>query len=100
MSFHYLLLELTVEFCHYRSEEEEVSLEGTFASETRQRDEDTRMLEFYPWVTWWIENEQVCCRMQYIDEEMAKRKGVEQLLGQEQRQVVVSTVVVGIGVYL
>lgn len=38
--------------------------------------------------------------MQYIDEEMAKRKGVEQLLGQEQRQVVVSTVVVGIGVYL
>ena len=29
-------------FCH-RGDEEEVSLEGTFASETHQRDEDTRM---------------------------------------------------------
>jgi hypothetical protein len=42
-----------------KNEEEQVTLEGTFASESRQRDEDTRM-------------------MKYIDEEMAKRKGVKQ----------------------
>jgi hypothetical protein len=47
-------------YCTYnRNEEEQVTLEGTFASESRQRDEDTRM-------------------MKYIDEEMAKRKGVKQ----------------------
>ncbi|XP_062515410.1 splicing factor C9orf78 homolog [Corticium candelabrum] len=48
-----------------KGDEEEVSLEGTFASETHQRDEDTRM-------------------MQYIDEEMAKRKGIKQDSGEPQ----------------